>query len=620
MRKNILTLAAALVCTAAMAQNINPTVEVTNTYQGDPSEVHKPQIGMAIPDSLLRFDMDFGYEVFEKPYQGAYNFKPYMLDMTPEKNAYRGRKLYLKAGAGYSLHPQLDFVFSPERSGPFQMSVYAGHRSYFGNYNRLQYDSGEQGILDVIKIPGKSFRGYDALSSAGFEGKYNFSKAVLSFGLGYDGLLARDTLFRRSYNAGTFNLRLRANRDDSRYVFYDFAIDGRIGADSRSLVAKSMRNEFFMANAASAPVWDNINESAFKLTGAVGPVFDATHAALLGLEAETVSYGGLYESNAGRLAVIPRYRFTSGKFGLDLGVKVEAILKGKADETAWHAPLHQYKGGLVFPDVRARFSVNDNVSLYASATGGHSLNTYSSVLSRHHFIIPENTRSAMMDNSVEKINAKIGVKGNVGAKFQFDVDAGAAVVGNGLLDAALWPVYITPSDGSDHISYGYYTIFSSHSVPYATILAWPSVVYSDYSLIYADALFDLTAGNFRVDGGLHFKHMALKDDTNPGLLLPKLSCDLKAVYDFSSRVYAGITLEAAGQRKGRTAIGLVNPNGFDEIRLPGWVDLGLVGGWRFNRKLGFWLESGNLLCETIQRTPLYSEKDLWITAGITLSL
>ena len=121
MRRNIiLTFVASLVCATSFAQsNLNPTVEVTNTYQGDPSAVHKPQIGMAIPDSLLRFDMDFGYEVFEKPYQGAYNFKPYMLAMKPEKNAFRGRKLYLRAGAGYSLHPQLDFVFSPEPKGPF---------------------------------------------------------------------------------------------------------------------------------------------------------------------------------------------------------------------------------------------------------------------------------------------------------------------------------------------------------------------------------------------------------------------------------------------------------------------------------------------------------------------
>ena len=77
-----------------------------------------------VPDSLLRFDLDFDYEVFDKAYRGAYNFSPYMLDMRPEKDAWRGRTLFLRAGAGYSLHPDAAFVFSPALPGRFQMSVY----------------------------------------------------------------------------------------------------------------------------------------------------------------------------------------------------------------------------------------------------------------------------------------------------------------------------------------------------------------------------------------------------------------------------------------------------------------------------------------------------------------
>ena len=139
MRK-IYLVSAAMLMTAAVSfgQNFNPTVEVTNTYQGNASEVHKPLLGMNVPDSLLRFDLDFDYEVFEKPYQGAYSFKPYMLNMRPAKDAWRGRQLYLKAGAGYTLHPRFEFVFSPEQSGPFQMSVYASHKSYFGNYHEIK--------------------------------------------------------------------------------------------------------------------------------------------------------------------------------------------------------------------------------------------------------------------------------------------------------------------------------------------------------------------------------------------------------------------------------------------------------------------------------------------------
>lgn len=164
-------MSAALLMSAAVSfgQNFNPTVEVTNTYQGSPSEVQKPLLGMNVPDSLLRFDLDFDYEVFNKPYQGAYNFKPYMLDMRPEKDAWRGRKLYLKAGAGYTFHPQLEFVFSPERKGPFQMSVYASHKSYFGNYHEIAPQMKEDGVYR-LKKSGEHFSGYDALTAAGLTG------------------------------------------------------------------------------------------------------------------------------------------------------------------------------------------------------------------------------------------------------------------------------------------------------------------------------------------------------------------------------------------------------------------------------------------------------------------
>ena len=57
-----------------------------------------------------------------------------------------------------------------------------------------------------------------------------------------------------------------------------------------------------------------------------------------------------------------------------------------------------------------------------------------------------------------------------------------------------------------------------------------------------------------------------------------------------------------------------------EARIPGYVDFGLNCGYKFNRKWTLWLESGNLLCQTIQRTPFYAEKGPWVTAGISLNL
>ncbi len=189
--KRIYLVSAVMLMSAAVSfgQNFNPTVEVTNTYQGSPSEAHKPLLAMNVPDSLLRFDLDFDYEVFNKPYQGAYSFKPYSAYMRPGKDAWRGRKLYLKAGAGYTLQPQLEFVYSPELKGPFQMSVYASHKSYFGSYHGFRTEP-EDGLYRLRKS-GESYSGHDALTTAGFDGLCNWDRAILSFGLGYYGVAAR---------------------------------------------------------------------------------------------------------------------------------------------------------------------------------------------------------------------------------------------------------------------------------------------------------------------------------------------------------------------------------------------------------------------------------------------
>ena len=68
---------------AASAQNLDPTVEVNRSYEGKLMEVHKPMLEMAVPDSVLRFDLDFDYEVFDNPYKGAYEFKTYTMQLQP---------------------------------------------------------------------------------------------------------------------------------------------------------------------------------------------------------------------------------------------------------------------------------------------------------------------------------------------------------------------------------------------------------------------------------------------------------------------------------------------------------------------------------------------------------
>lgn len=590
MRK-IYLVSAAMLMTAAVSfgQNFNPTVEVTNTYQGNPSEVHKPLLGMNVPDSLLRFDLDFDYEVFEKPYQGAYSFKPYMLNMRPAKDAWRGRQLYLKAGAGYTLHPQFEFVYSPEQSGPFQMSVYASHKSYFGNYHKIAPQMKEDGVYRLKKSGGK-FGGYDALTSAGFDGRYNWDRTILSFGIGYYGLAAKDSVMSRSYNAFDFNARVRSNNDSESYFLYDIGLRGRVANDGLDYKSFSFPDGVTV---------DKQNENWVLLDGLVGPVVNNSRSILVGFEAESASYSRFYDGNIGRVALIPSYRFKSGRWNLNLGVKLEFMFRNDADTLSF-GKMGGGKGQIVYPDAHISFAAGGNVALYADATGGSRLNTYSSQISENHHLNPSflvapvyELITPLVDNTVEKVNARIGVRGSAASSFQFDVNGGVGLYGNALMESGLFTA------GGDLV---------------------PALAYSDYNLIYANALVGLRTGRVKIDADFRYRGVSFSDNDalNLGFTLPKYSGGVRASYDISSRLYAGINVEAASWRDGKCAS--VASEDILDVRVPGYVDLGVNCGYKFNRKLEFWLESGNLLCQAIQRNPFYAEKGPWVTAGVSLNL
>ena len=179
--KKIYFISAALLAGVSMsAQNLNPTVSVTRAYEGKLLDVHKPMEKMFVPDSLNKFDLDFDYSVFENPYKGAYDFKPYTMNMKPQAEAYSGKKFYLKAGAGYNLRPSVDAVLEPLSGEKFRMGVYASHHSYFGNYKEL-------GFNDKMNLSstGTKQSGYDMYYTVVVSGLAYLQKAAVTFDVGY---------------------------------------------------------------------------------------------------------------------------------------------------------------------------------------------------------------------------------------------------------------------------------------------------------------------------------------------------------------------------------------------------------------------------------------------------
>ncbi|MCQ2141910.1 MAG: hypothetical protein MJY83_06140, partial [Bacteroidales bacterium] len=182
--KKIYTLAALLVATIAGAQNINPTVQVTNTYEGKLMDIQKITPKMAVPDSVLKFDWNFDYSVFENPYKGAYEFSPYLMSFRPEERISGGNSLYLRAGMGYSMHPELTAVWSPRfRKFPVRMTVYDDFSGFAGKHHVLE-PVFEDRVLTIQKDT--SAFGYDLTNRLGAVARYSNSHFATALDFGYD--------------------------------------------------------------------------------------------------------------------------------------------------------------------------------------------------------------------------------------------------------------------------------------------------------------------------------------------------------------------------------------------------------------------------------------------------
>ena len=548
----------------AGGQNLNPTVEVTNQFVGKVMEVTKPGVEMAVPDSLLRFDLEFDYSVFDTPYKGTYEFSPYLLDIKPERDTWRGNGLYLRLGAGYALHPTADLVYSPDLSGPFRLNVYGTHRSYVGDY-KVRLGSIEADL-----------KGYDMLSRAGVDGRYDYASGAFTFDAGYYGIhtkLAEGADAENSaYNALDVKLRARSLAGPVEHFHYDVTAAFR-GASQRY-----------------TPVRD-LSTVDFNLDATAGPVFSDGHGILTDIHVGINSYSGLFSASTGILWVAPKYVLNANRWRIAAGVRAGTVIRSG---DAWMGyVLGGQKGQFVYPDFRIGYeAVTDRLNLYVAVTGGDHVRSYSVQKEDNHFFNPLYGRNAapLADNSVERIRASVGMQGNIASKFRYDVRGGWLYVTNGLLDA----VRAVRDD-----------IASAGSLAGRWV---GSVAYEDYAQVFADADFVYDGRPVSVSGGIHFVNTDMS-----GLqygFAPASTGRLEIAYNKMDRIRAGVRAEGALERAGGTDYRYL------DLTIPGYVDLGLFGEYAVTRNLSLWLRADNLLNANIQRHPLCPESGISVTGGI----
>ncbi len=560
MRNSIfVVLSAALISAAsgvASAQNLDPTVVVDRAYEGKLMEVHKPVLEMAVPDTVMRFDLDFDYSVFANPYKGSYEFNPYLLSMKPSASGDMHRKFYFRAGAGYQLHPELDLVWSPNLGGKgFGMDVYARNRSFAGNYHDLSVPE-STGV----------WKGYDAESSAGVRMTYDWKKGTLDFGAGYNGLLVGEEVRKRSYNAMDAYMHL-ASKDYSTAVDYRLDAKYRLAGDC----VTGLENMPSLTEHAA----DVDAAVTFQTRGSVAAV---------GIGADYVAYQGLFHADAGQFHITPHYLYSRGPLALKAGVKVAVILGGNGLGGQY---VSDSKEQYLYPDVTLELAIiRKALKFRLDAVGGNVIDTYSSLLGRNHHLWAGSAwpEKPLLDFTVERVNLSAGFEGRILSGFSYRLYAGYVNYANALLD------YVAVDEG--------------------TSLRTAGVAYAPYSkcLLGAEAMWK--SERLMVDFAMNYTS-AWGDcfsSAIPYLLPSAFTGDLAVEYNWKRRVYAGIDCSFSTARSGAM------------YTVPFYADLGLYAEYFMNRRFSVWARGGNLLGMTVQRNPLYAEKGAYFTLGVCLNL
>ena len=564
---------------SAYGQNLDPTVEVNRAYEGKLMEVHKPALEMAVPDSVMRFDLDFEYSVFDNPYKGAYEFKPYAMELQPVGRVEDDAKFYLKAGAGYRLHPTLDLVWSPLTDGPFKLNVHASNRSYIGAYRIMADPLPEQseGLVVIDRKDKRSSYGdnYDVMSVAGVDGRYDWETCVGYFDFAYYGLQQKDALHKRSYDGLDASLRFRSKDPDS-FLTYDIKADYRFGLDK-------VRNTD-----------DRLQENVVGVAAQLAMGLYDENRMLFDLGVDVNSYSGCFNAGVAKFTIVPHYVFGSGPWNFDLGVRVAAVTRTGSPDSLMYRTT---PGQVVYPDINVSYEViQDMMKAYFKVGGGAGLDSYASLLARNHHFDVNYGRGhwGLLDNTVERVSAAVGLKGRVGARLGYDFRMGYSLYANEAFES----IAVAGDRNGGELRYV------------------PGIGYAPCQKLFAALDWNWTDESFSFDGSLLCSPWTGLDA--PGMFAPAvLAGDVAFSYNWNKRLYAGVDCQFSTFRKGS----VLYSDGFVQAaKVPGYADLGLNLEYRTSSSLSVWLRGGNLLDMTIQRNLLYAEDGVYFTAGVCLNL
>lgn len=565
--------ALALAAVPALAQ-IDPTVVVESKYNVDLGGIRKPDLPMAVEDTLRKFDVTFDYSIFNRPYQDLYDFTPFEALQLKPSDAARHPFLYLKLGCQYPLTPSaLVSLQHVSRKGVY-FNLYGDHNSFFGDVPSAVSD----GMLALDRNR----------NNIGANFKYAWNVGELDFGASYS--LDRDayqfpsvsdpsaTVNRRTFGRDALEvfLKLRSASSQSGSIYYAFDARYRNTASRSGL---------------STPVTsiDSLTENRLKFSGFVGATFDV-HRVYVDMAIDYASYDDNKNYSIGIVEFAPIYELSRKAFHAKLGVRFSNRfgLNRAGDSEIADDGNDLTSASAIYPDVDARLELaRDALWLHAVAGGGQDLNAWSSLASSSPFISPH---APLMMGS-RPFDGSLSLESVISGRMSFNFVSSYTAYREK-------PIFVPVTSDSEPCRI---------TARYLDVRRFSAGV---------DALWkseDLSTGaEFRFND---YKYITPDYSKAPLADLPRYTLRTYIRYSWKERVIASVDFSYRSAVSGAVADGQCG-----EYSVPAICDLDVNLNYKVFRFLTVFVKGGNLLNMRNQYTPLYVEPGRNVGGGISITL
>lgn len=510
--KKLIVIIFALITIDAVSQNkkqtIDPTVEVNRDFEGKMMEITKGKLGTAIADSLYRFNMDFNYTIFNKPYRDLYEFSPVESANLPQLESKSFPSLVARLGIGYPLAPVAEIIYTPELEGNHFLKLAGNFGMYKGDVPLYTIDAGK------IANSGNNTENKENDYGVGAAYTYAWRSGEFTATAGYKG-------GKRSYfQSGDSQLWHRFNQ-----------IEGGMGVKSSGAGKYGQKFNYILKGDFRYTEDNPLKENLVSISGELGPTVGRYNRFMIGIGGKYLKYSGTANYHYGLFGVTPQYRFANGNLSVNLGVKIEGKF---TDDTLGRDNFHN----TIFPAANVSLGiVPQKLWLFAKVDGWNNLNAWSDVFALNKWITPEETFAA----SSVPVHAQAGFQGRFTDKFSYRLYAGYSMH-KGLLQFAY------------NLDKGHFTAFNSN-----------------HDEFKAGAVLDVATEPFQGGVSLKYTSFTQGKkstfiDGIDAVGVPQLQGEIYGKYNWNNKLSIGASCHLQGKSKALCTNGnLVDADGFADL-------------------------------------------------------